>query len=68
MTTEAAPPLVTLDDIRAAAERLRGITIRTPLVPFGPPDARRFLKAESLQPIGAFKLRGAYVAVASPLG
>jgi threonine dehydratase len=34
-------------------------------VGFGPPEARRFLKAESLQPIGAFKLRGAYVAVAS---
>jgi threonine dehydratase len=63
--TGDAPPLVTLDDIRAAAERLRGITIRTPLVPFGPPDAHRYLKAESLQPIGAFKLRGAYVAVAS---
>ena len=64
--TDARPRrLVTLDDIRAAAERLRGITIRTPLVPFGPPDARRWLKAESLQPIGAFKLRGAYVAVAS---
>ena len=65
MTTEAAPPLVTLDAIRAAAERLRGITIRTPLLVFGPPGDRRFLKAESLQPIGAFKLRGAYVAVAS---
>jgi threonine dehydratase len=65
MTTEAAPPLVTLDAIRAAAERLRGITIRTPLLAFGPPGDRRFLKAESLQPIGAFKLRGAYVAVAS---
>jgi threonine dehydratase len=59
------PPLVTLDDIRAAAERLRGVTIRTPLVPFGPPEARRYLKAESLQPIGAFKLRGAYAAIAS---
>jgi threonine dehydratase len=65
MTTEAAPQLVTLDAIRAAAERLRGITIRTPLLGFGPPQDRRFLKAESLQPIGAFKLRGAYVAVAS---
>ena len=65
MTTESAPPLVTLDAIRAAAERLRGITIRTPLLAFGPPGDRRFLKAESLQPIGAFKLRGAYVAVAS---
>jgi threonine dehydratase len=64
MRSDAAP-LVTLDDIRAAAERLRGIAIRTPLVPFGPPEARRYLKAESLQPIGAFKLRGAYVAVAS---
>ena len=63
--TAAAAPLVTLDDIRAAAERLRGIAIRTPLVPFGPLDARHYLKAESLQPIGAFKLRGAYVAVAS---
>jgi threonine dehydratase len=65
MTIEAPPPLVTISDIRAAAERLRGIAIRTPLVPFGPPEARRYLKAESLQPIGAFKLRGAYVAVAS---
>ena len=65
MTTASPTPLVTLDAIRAAAERLRGITIRTPLLAFGPPDDRRFLKAESLQPIGAFKLRGAYVAVAS---
>ena len=65
MTAAAAPPLVTLDDIRAAADRLRGVAVRTPLVAFGPPEARRYLKAESLQPIGAFKLRGAYVAVAS---
>ena len=64
---EAAGPraLVTLDAVRAAAATLRGIAIRTPLVPFGRPAARRFLKAESLQPIGAFKIRGAYVAVAS---
>jgi threonine dehydratase len=59
------PPLVTIDAVRAAAAALRGIAIRTPLVPFGRPEARRFLKAESLQPIGAFKIRGAYVAVAS---
>jgi threonine dehydratase len=67
MTTSPTPAadLVTLDAIRAAADRLRGITIRTPLVPFGPVDTRTFLKAESLQPIGAFKLRGAYVAIAS---
>jgi threonine dehydratase len=61
----AAPPLVGIEAIRAAAATLRGIAIRTPLVPFGRPEARRFLKAESLQPIGAFKIRGAYVAVAS---
>ncbi len=57
--------LVGLDRIRAAAETLRGVTSRTPLVSFGVPDRRHYLKAESLQPIGAFKLRGAYVAVAS---
>jgi threonine dehydratase len=61
----AGHDLVGLDAIRDAATVLRGITIRTPLVPFGAPGDRRFLKAESLQPIGAFKLRGAYVAVAS---
>lgn len=55
--------LVGVDEIRAAAERLRGVVIRSPLVPFGPPEARRFLKAESLQPIGAFKLRGAYATI-----
>ena len=65
MSIDAAPALVTLDDIRAAAERLRGVAIRTPLVAFGPPGRRWFLKAESLQPIGAFKLRGAYAAVAT---
>ena len=41
------------------------MTVHTPLVPFGPPAARQFLKAESLQPIGAFKLRGAYATIAS---
>ena len=63
MTPEA--PLVTIDAIRAAAERLRGIVIRSPLVPFGPAADRRYLKAESLQPIGAFKLRGAYSTIAT---
>jgi threonine dehydratase len=61
-TTDDAP-LVTIDDIRAAATGLRRIAVRTPLVPFGPPEAGHWLKAESLQPIGAFKLRGAYHAV-----
>ena len=58
-------PLVGLERVRAAATSLAGVAIHTPLVPFGPPEHRRFLKAESLQPIGAFKIRGAYVAVAS---
>ena len=58
-------PLVGIEAIRAAAAMLDGIATRTPLVPFGPPGERRYLKAESLQPIGAFKIRGAYVAVAS---
>ena len=65
MTSVDAPALVTIDAIRAAAAILDGVAIRTPLVPFGRPAARRFLKAESLQPIGAFKIRGAYVAIAS---
>lgn len=60
--------MVTFSDIRAAAERLRGITVRTPLVEFRlcDDDPRRlFLKAENQQPIGAFKLRGAYNKIAS---
>ena len=61
------PGLVDLSAIREAAAILRGITVRTPLVPFGRPERREWLKAESLQPIGAFKLRGAYVAAASLL-
>jgi threonine dehydratase len=59
------PPLVGLDAIRDAQRTLAGVTLRTPLVPFGAQDRRQWLKAESLQPIGAFKLRGAYVAAAA---
>jgi len=59
------PALVELPAIRAAAETLRGVALHTPLVPFGPPGRRQWLKAESLQPIGAFKIRGAYNAAAS---
>ncbi len=54
-----APP--SLDEIRAARERLRGWALRTPLVPLGaenaPAEIR--LKLENLQPIGSFKIRGA---------
>jgi threonine dehydratase len=55
--------MVTLTDIQHAAERLRGITVRTPLLRF--PGADLYLKPENLQPIGAFKLRGAYNKIAS---
>ena len=57
--------LVGLPAIRAAAALLEGVVLRTPLVRYGPPDERVFLKAESLQSIGAFKIRGAYVAIAA---
>jgi threonine dehydratase len=62
--TANTAPLVTIEAIRAAADVLRGVIVRTPLVSFGPPEDRRFLKAESLQPIGAFKIRGAYATIA----
>jgi len=73
-------PLVTLDDIRSAATRIRGVACRTPLIEIsldqrrvGPSLARRSsegakasgppsgigLKCENLQPMGAFKVRGA---------
>jgi threonine dehydratase len=58
--------LVTLEEIRAAAARIANIAIRTPLIRaqfpglsgHGQPQ-EIYLKAESLQPIGAFKIRGA---------
>ncbi len=58
-------PLVTLADVEAAALRLRGVALRTPLLAFGGPGDRPtvWLKAENLQPIGAFKIRGAYNAL-----
>jgi len=56
--------LITLADIRAAADRLRGIAIRTPTVPADAIAPGLLLKAESLQPVGAFKIRGAYNAIA----
>ena len=63
--TDVETELVGLEAVRAAASTLRGVAIRAPLVPYGPPARRWFLKAESLQPIGAFKIRGAYTAVAA---
>lgn len=57
--------LVPLEDIERAAERLAGVAVRTPLVPFPLSDPPLLVKAESLQPIGAFKVRGAYATIAS---
>ncbi|HET7141288.1 MAG TPA: pyridoxal-phosphate dependent enzyme [Candidatus Limnocylindria bacterium] len=54
--------LVSIDEIRDAAARIRGVATRTPLLRW---DDRTWLKPESLQPVGAFKMRGAYNAIAS---
>jgi threonine dehydratase len=60
-------------DIAAAAKRLAGVAVRTPLINAPVLDerlgARVFLKAETLQRTGSFKFRGAYNKIASiPLG
>src|ERR1700731_1405952 len=60
--------MVTLKEISEAQGRLLGITARTRLIEFNHPDSsarRLFLKPENQQPIGAFKLRGAYNKIAS---
>src|SRR5580698_8678106 len=61
---------VTLEEIRAAKERIAGVAVRTPLYRverarlrmgnFPDPEFDLYIKAESEQPIGSFKLRGAY--------
>jgi len=57
----AQPQIIT--EIEAAAERLRDIVTRTPLVPLH--DGRGiWLKPETLQPVTCFKIRGVYNAVA----
>ncbi len=65
---------VTLDEIRAAKERIAGVAVRTPLyrverarlrmAKIAEPEFDLYIKAESEQPIGSFKLRGAYNMVA----
>jgi threonine dehydratase len=57
--------MVRLPDIQAARARLNGITVRTPLIPLEYEGRTLYLKPENLQPIGAFKLRGAYNKIAS---
>ena len=53
--------LVTLDEFQAAAARIAGVAVRTPLLRFRPlGDGLTFVKPECLQPTGSFKIRGAY--------
>ncbi|MEP7360586.1 MAG: threonine/serine dehydratase [Chloroflexota bacterium] len=49
--------LVSLEDFQAAAARIAGVAVRTPLLPF---RDGAYLKPEGLQPTGSFKIRGAY--------
>jgi threonine dehydratase len=60
--------MVTLEDIREAQRQLQGVTVHTELRrwPSGQVgQSKLYLKLENQQPIGAFKLRGAYNKVAS---
>ncbi|MFE9020960.1 threo-3-hydroxy-L-aspartate ammonia-lyase [Streptomyces sp. NPDC007808] len=62
MTTDTPP--ITLDDVRDAAARLKGVAHRTPVLRSRTLDERVgaevFLKCENFQRVGAFKFRGAY--------
>src|SRR5262249_43460109 len=51
---------ITIEEIRAAHDRIRSFIVRTPIVRLNVPDAPAeiYLKLENLQPIGSFKLRG----------
>lgn len=59
----------TLDDVKAAAKRIEGIAVKTPLLRNDVLDeltgARAYVKAECLQRGGAFKMRGAVNAIAA---
>lgn len=59
----------TIDDVKAAADRIKGIAVRTPLLRNDVLDARlgakAFVKAECLQRGGAFKMRGAANAISA---
>lgn len=57
--------LITIDDIEAAAARISDAVVRTPLIlaRWADPDRPLWIKPENLQPIGAFKIRGAFNAI-----
>src|SRR5205085_157915 len=65
----AATPPVSIEEIELARHRIAGVALRTPLHRYLGPDLlgdnTLWLKAESLQRTGSFKIRGAYNAVAS---
>lgn len=55
---------ITIDDVRAARERIASTVVRTPLVRLNvDAPAEIYLKLETLQPIASFKLRGATNAI-----
>ncbi len=60
MQPDSIPDLLTLADVRAAAARIEGRVLRTPVLHCAMRGAELLCKAESLQPTGAFKLRGAF--------
>jgi threonine dehydratase len=62
MATTTTLNLLPLAAFREAQARIRGVAARTPLVRLTVSglDADVYVKAEGLQPIGSFKLRGAY--------
>ena len=59
---------ISMQDIRAAADRLAGVAHKTPVLTSRLADeragAKLFFKCENLQRVGAFKFRGAYNALA----
>src|SRR5918998_1552802 len=59
--------MVELEDIRTAQRCLQGIAVHTPLVlcPRSSTEQLLYFKLESFQPVGFFKLRGAYTKIAS---
>jgi threonine dehydratase len=57
--------LVSVAEIREAAARLHGVAVHTELAPFPRLSPPLLIKAESLQPVGSFKLRGAYAAISA---
>ncbi len=54
---------ISLDTVRDAAEHIYRVAVRTPLIRIDADSRDLYLKLETLQPIGSFKIRGAYNAV-----